>query len=251
MSEIRKIAGNKENSQERLFEDLFKSVPENEYWQVDLPSKGKFYSGFTEATVTPLTYQEEERILNSKGKGSQIINMLVDSCVKGVNVSELLAMDKLFLLMKIREISYGSEYEFPVACPNCNKEITTTLELDKHFVVKEVPEDLTDPREVKLPRLGVSAKVMFPRSKDEAYLDDSTTLLKNLFRFVVSIGEITDPVFVAKALKKMHIQDIKTIVKEVNKDEYGIDPRFMFDCPSCKTVTPMAIPLGVDFFSVS
>lgn len=251
MSEIRKIAGSNMNNQEQILKELFKNMPENETWQVDLPSKGKFYSNFTGATVTALTYQEEERILNSKGKGSEVINMLIDACVMGVKVSDLLTMDKLFLLMKIRELSYGSEYQFPIACSNCNKEIITTLELDKHFVVKEIPDDLTDPRKIKLPKLGVTAEVIFPRSRDEAYLEDSKTVLKNLFRFVTSLGEITDPILISKALKKMHIQDIKTIMKGVNKDEYGIDPRFMFDCPSCKTVTLMGIPLGVDFFSVS
>ena len=251
MSEIRKIAGSDMNSQEQLLKDLFKNMPENETWQVDLPSKGKFYSNFTGATVTALTYQEEERILNSKGQGSEIINMLIGSCVAGVTVSELLTMDKLFLLMKIRELSYGSEYQFPIACPNCKKEIVTILELDNQFEVKEVPDDLTNPRKIKLPRLGVTAEVVFPRSRDEAYLEDSKTVLKNLFRFVASLGGVTDPVIISKALKKMHIQDIKTIIKEVNKDEYGIDPRFLFSCPSCKTSTLMAVPLGVDFFSVS
>ena len=251
MSEIRKIAGNNVASHDSVLNELFKNMPEGESWEVSLPSKGKFYTNFTGATVTALTFQDEERILNSKGKGSNIINMLVDTCVQGVNVQELLTMDKLFLLMKIRELSYGSEYEFPIGCTQCHKEIITTIDLDSHFKIKEVPEDFTDPREITLPKLGVDVKVVFPRTRDEAYLEDSKTVIKNLYRFVISLGEITDPVLISKAIKRMHIQDVKTIIKEVNREEYGIDPRFMFECPSCKNSTLMAIPLGVDFFSVS
>mgnify|MGYP003652230390 CR=1 FL=1 len=251
MSEIRKIAGNAPLNKESVLDELFKNMPEDESWEVALPSKGKFYTNFVGATVTPLTFQDEEKILSSGGKGGSIINMLVDTCVQGVTVSELLPMDKLYLLMKIREVSYGSMYEFPITCPQCSTEINTELDLANHFAVTEVPDDLTDPREITLPKLGVALKVRFPRAQDEAYLEDSKTVLKNLYRFIVSIGEIVDPVLISKAVKRMHIQDVKTIIAGVNRDEYGIDPRFQFNCPSCKTVTLMAIPLGVDFFSVS
>jgi hypothetical protein len=31
----------------------------------------------------------------------------------------------------------------------------------------------------------------------------------------------------------MHIQDIKKIISEINKGEYGVNPRFIFECPEC------------------
>mgnify|MGYP003638941186 CR=1 FL=1 len=251
MSEIRKIAGKEPVSQDDILKELFKDAPASESWQVTLPSKGRFYTNFRGASVSPLTYQDEERILNSKGQGTELINLLVEACVTGVTMSEVVPMDKLFLLMKIREISYGSEYKFSVGCPSCNTEIKTSLDLGSHFIVNEVPEDLTDPREVVLPKLGVTAKVRFPRTQDESYLSDSKVLISNLYRFIESLGKYSDPLIISKAVNRMHIQDIKKIIKEVHKDEYGIDPRFMFECPSCKHSTMMSVPLGADFFSVS
>lgn len=251
MSEIRKIAGKNVVSQDELLKELFSNAPQSESWQVELPSKGKFYNNFIGATVNPLTYQDEERILSSKGQGNDLINLLVAACVTGVEISEMLPMDKLYLLMKIREISYGAEYKFTVGCPSCNAEIKSSLDLSDHFTVKDIPDDFEDPREILLPKLGVPAKVRFPRTKDEGYLSDSKLMIKNLYRFIDSIGEHTDSVLISKAVKMMHIQDVKRIIKEINRDEYGIDPKFMFECPSCKYSSVMNIPLGVDFFSVS
>ena len=218
---------------------------------MSLPSKGRFYKNFTGATVVPLTFEEEERILNTKGKGANIINSLIGTCVRGVPMGDLLPMDKLYLLMKIREVSYGSVYEFPLPCPACGVDIKTELDLSTHFNITEVPDDLEDPREINLPKLGVKAKVRFPRATDNVYLEESEPVMANLYRFVVSINEISDPVIIAKAIKKMHIQDVKALIKGVNMDGYGIDPRFQFECPSCDEKTLMAIPLGADFFSVS
>jgi hypothetical protein len=72
-----------------------------------------------------------------------------------------------------------------------------------------------------------------------------------LYRFVVSLGGQTDSVFISKAIKRMHIIDVKTIANEVTKGEFGLDPRFMFECPSCGHNAMMEIPLDASFFSVT
>ena len=115
----------------------------------------------------------------------------------------------------------------------------------------QVPDDLSDPREIMLPRLKVKAEVRFPRSREEALLSSPEEVYKNMYRFVVSVDGNPDPVFISKALKRMHIQDVKTIMAELNKGEYGVNPRFIFECPECSHTETMAIPMDVNFFSVS
>jgi len=115
----------------------------------------------------------------------------------------------------------------------------------------QVPEDFEDPREIELPKLGVKAEVRFPRSREEVFLKDSESVYQNLYRFVISINGNSDPVFISKALKRMHIMDIKKLVSEINKAEYGVNPRFIFECPECTHTETMAIPMDVSFFSVS
>tara|TARA_R100000234_G_scaffold119820_1_gene103893 strand:+ start:416 stop:1171 length:756 start_codon:yes stop_codon:yes gene_type:complete len=251
MGGVRKISGKDSSAYEELLDKMFEGVEATEAQVVDLPSRGRFYKDGANVVVSPLTFEDEERILYSKGKGNDVINLIIDKCVKGVNIGELLQIDKLFLLMKVREVSYGSVYKFNLACPSCAEEIRTEIDVANDLNVNYLPDDIEDPRVIELPKLGVEAVVRFPRNKEESLLTDPDGLAKNIYKFVVSVGGVEDPVFVAKAIKRMHIVDVKTIVSEINKGEFGLDPRFTFECPSCGHNTMMEVPLDASFFSVT
>ena len=211
----------------------------------------KFYDNFQGIELTALTFIDEQNILGSKDPNSDIISKLLEKTMKGIHVEDLLSMDKMYLLMKLRELSYGDMYDFNITCPSCKENIKSSIALSKHLNMNYIPEDLTDPREITLPKLKVNAKVRFPRSKEDSLFKDTETIYTNLFRFVMSINGYEDPVFISKAINKMHLQDIKTLVSEINKGEYGVDPRFLFECPSCKFEEVMAVPMSVSFFSMS
>ena len=251
MSKNKQIVGGSGDPREDALNELFSDSGDDTLTITDLPSKGKFYQGFQGVEVKPLTFIDEQKILNAKDTKVDIVSKLLEKSIEGVNVDELLSMDKMFLLMKVREVSYGDNYEFNITCPACTSEIKTSLNLSEHLNMTQVPDDLGDPREVTLPRLKVKAEVRFPRSREEVFLNDSEEVYKNMYRFVVSIDGNNDPVFISKALKRMHIQDIKKIISEINKGEYGVNPRFIFECPECRHNETMAIPMDVSFFSVS
>tara|TARA_R100000005_G_scaffold8092_1_gene3501 strand:+ start:685 stop:1440 length:756 start_codon:yes stop_codon:yes gene_type:complete len=251
MSKNKQIVGNAGDPREDALNSLFGETQEDGISITELPSRGKFYEGFQGVEVDALTFLDEQKILNSKDGNVDIVSKLLDKSIKGVNVDDLLAMDKMYLLMKVREVSYGDNYEFNITCPGCGSEIKTSLTLSEHLNMTQVPEDFEDPREIELPKLKVKAQVRFPRSREEVFLKDSESVYQNLYRFVVSIDGNIDPVFISKALKRMHIMDIKKLVSEINKAEYGVNPRFIFECPECTHTETMAIPMDVSFFSVS
>lgn len=250
MSENKQIVGSSGDPREDALNALFSESNEESILIVDIPSKGKFYPNFQGIEVSPLTFLDEQRIVNSKAN-EDIVSKLLDKATKGVQVDDLLSMDKMYLLMKVREVSYGDEYAFRVVCPACETEIKTSLSLSEHLNMNQVPDDLSDPRKIKLPKLGVEAEVRFPRSKEEIFLKTSEDIYKNMYRFVVSINGNQDPVFISKALKRMHIRDVKKIISEISKAEYGVNPRFIFECPECTHTETMSIPMDVSFFSVS
>ena len=251
MSKDKQIVGNAGDPREAALDALFGDSSNDTLNVTDIPSKGKFYQGFQGVEISPLTFLDEQKILNVRDSKVDIVSKLLEKSVKGVNIEELLSMDKMFLLMKVREISYGDNYEFNITCPACESEIKTSLRLSEHLNMTHVPDDLEDPREIELPRLKVKAQVRFPRSREEVFLSDSEEVYKNMYRFVVSIDGNPDPVFISKALKRMHIQDIKKLITEINKGEYGVNPRFIFECPECSHTETMAVPMDVGFFSVS
>jgi len=248
MSENKPIV--EQTSRDSELDSLFSSYSEDSLTILDIPSKGKFYQGFQGIEVKPLTYLDEQKILGSKST-DDVVSKLLEKSLEGVDVSELLSMDKIYLLMKVREASYGDNYQFNITCPNCNSDIHSELVLSEHLNMNQVPDDLSDPREVELPKLKVKAVVRFPRSKEDVFLKDTESSYSNLYRFVISINGNSDPIFVSKAIKRMHILDIKKLISEIGKPEYGVDPRFLFECPECSHTETMAVPLDVNFFSVS
>tara|TARA_Y100001973_G_C5205302_1_gene341062 strand:- start:2090 stop:2845 length:756 start_codon:yes stop_codon:yes gene_type:complete len=251
MSENKQIVGGSGDPREDALDALFAGSIEDSMTITDLPSKGKFYEGFNGVEIKALTYLDEQTILTAKDNNKDIVSKLLEKCIEGIDVGELLAMDKMYLLMKVRELSYGKDYSFNITCPNCTADIKSSLVLSEHLNMNPVPDEMEDPREILLPKLNVKAKVRFPRGKEEIFLTSSEDVYKNLYRFVVSINDSSDPVFISKALKRMHIQDIKTLIASINEAEYGVDPKFLFECPECRHTDTMAIPMDVGFFSVS
>ena len=80
MSGIRKIEGRDGASYEEMLNKMFEGTDSPQSQSVDLPSMSRFYKSSGEVVVSPLTFEEEERILSSKGKGTDIINLILGRC---------------------------------------------------------------------------------------------------------------------------------------------------------------------------
>lgn len=239
------------NNVDLELDKLFAKAPTDMSIQVELPSKGKFYRSGGSVRVSPLLFEDEQRILSMKAVNANPINEIIEKCVHGLDVKELLQMDKSYLLMRIKEVSYGPNYEFTLTCPACKQINNVNLNLSNDLIVNKVPDDLQDPREVDLPVLGVKAIVRFPRNYEESYISDLESYADNMYRFVVSIDGNDNVVFVSKAIKKMHIRDRKVISNAINMPSIGVDPRFQFTCAGCGHTEIKAIPFSPSFFSVS
>lgn len=251
MSEARKLTADPSSQRDKALEELFGKIKDASMSITDLPSRGKFYTDFESIKISPLKFLDEQLILTGKGLEKDIVTELLEKTVEGIDVSEILLMDKNYLLMKLREVSYGDDYEFSIVCRNCNHESRSKIELSKQLNMSQVPDDFEDPRTIKLPKLGVDVVIRLPRNREERYFSDTETSYQNLYRFIVSINGNTDPVFISKAINLMEIADVKKIYKEITNNPYGIDPRFVFKCGKCKHKETLAVPIDSDFFSVS
>ena len=98
-------------SKEDIIADILKDVPSDTTIEVELPSECKAYNmdGSEILKLRPMTF-DDERSLIGTGEGDPV-NILLEKCFTGVKVLDLLPMDKLYLIMKLREISYGDIYE--------------------------------------------------------------------------------------------------------------------------------------------
>lgn len=247
MSNLDKFQTDRDSKLEKLFGD----IPLEADVIVKLPTEGRFYlGGSPEVTISPIKFEDEKQLTVSVKNGINPINLILSKCVQGLDVNSLLLIDKLLLLLKIREISYGETYPAKVICPKCSTESEINIDLSK-LIVKYVPQEINDPREITLPKLKKKVKVRFPRVADEQYLNTQEQVYNNIWRFVLEIDGTQDPVFISKAIPKMHIRDIKFILTQIMRNDLGLDPKFILQCGACGGESEMSVPINENFFSVT
>jgi len=236
-------------SKEDIINDILSDIPTSTTVQVDLPSECKAYNIDPSDIITlrPMTFDDEKSLVGSSGEDP--VNLLLEKCLTEIKVMDLLPMDKLYLIMKLREISYGDEYETVLICDHCKAENPTTVKLST-LNVNPVPDEFTDPITVFLPTIKREAKVKMPRVRDEKFLSDTETSLNQIWRFVQEIDGHTDKSIVAAVVDKLPLVDIKTILKAFDTD-YGLDTKVKLQCGSCGGVSIIDLPITSNFFGVS
>jgi hypothetical protein len=246
----KKVASTMDEQKEDILAKLLENVPSETEQIINLPSENRFYNNVSQVSLKPMTFEHEKNVVANIKKDIDPINVLLGDCVKGINIGDLLIFDKVYLLMKLRQISYGEEYKFKVECPKCSKESEIILPLSE-MLVNNLPEEFTDPREITLPVTKKKVKIRFPRVRDEIYLATADKLTDNLYRFVESVENVKDILIINKFIKKLPLKDIKILINELNRPDLGLDPRFIFGCTFCGKETELSIPITANFFSVT
>ena len=236
--------------------------------EITLPSLGRFYNGEDgpqngKLHIRPMTGEEEQILATPRFvKKGQALDMIFQRCIQEKhNVKNLLSIDRTFLLIYLRGISYGPEYEVEIKCPNCDKKFATTIDLDS-IPVDTCPDtfgpDLTD----KLPKSGFRFTYRVSVGKDETDLQehrekrikqygDSTaddTLTYRLTQLVTNIEGVQDKNEIMTLLKNLPVQDVAYLRNIVNEPPFGLDTKIPLNCASCLEEFDVELPLDTGFF---
>lgn len=230
-------------------DDLFNNLPPEIETDIDLPSKGKFYSG--KVKVRPVKFEDEKALASAKSSSINTKDILLSRCVEGVSPSDMLLIDKLAILIRLRAISYGQTYTAITICPACNEENELNINL-LELPINQIPDNFTNPTEITLPITKKKVIVRLPTGADEDHIASQENLLENLWRFVMSVEGNPDKTVINKFLNhpKMPVRDIRAILNAL-APEYGVSLKFKYKCSSCKTISVVDAPIGADFFSVN
>ena len=244
--------GGGEPSHEEAVEKILEHLPTEIETTIDVPSRGRFYhlkDPSLPLTVRPMTF-EDEKVIAATRERDKLINILIDRCVSNIDINELLIFDKLYLLLKIREVSFGKDYTVEDICGNCGFHNEITFDISD-FKLNEVPDDLTDPRELTLPTLQKTVKVRFPRVIDEQHLQKTTELMDQIWRFVEEIDGNTNKTVIHKVIQKLPSKDVHVLVKNIFGTDYGINTKATYSCDNCVNVNIADLSVTQDFFSAS
>ena len=240
-----------DEAKQAVIDDILKEIPSDTAIEVELPSENRVYNLEDPAapiTLRPMTFEDEKALVSAQ-KGHDPVNLVLQRCTTNIKVNDLLSMDKLYLIMKLREISYGDDYNTLLICSHCRAENPTTVKLSQ-LNVNPVPDDFTDPVTVMLPTIKKEVKIRLPRVRDERLMQDTEAALSQLWRFVVELDGHTDKAIIAPVVDKLPLKDIRTILNAI-KTDYGVDTKVKFQCAECGGVTVVDLPIDANFFDVN
>jgi len=166
------------------------------------------------------------------------------------------------LLIFLRGISYGPDYEVEVRCTECATKFQSNLDLDSLLVNPCQndfgPENLTD----VLPKSGYKFSYRLPTGKDENMIqehrdqrirkntdggsDDTWTYRASLL--ISDVEGLTDKDALQALISRLPIQDVAYIRTALNDPPFGVDTKVSIACPNCSEGFQVEMPMDTNFF---
>lgn len=238
--------------------------------EIELPSKGRFYDGENGpangiVAVRPMTGEEEQILATPRFvRRGQAINMIFQRCLRDGNVfkpENLLTIDRTYLLIYLRGISYSTKYEVEVKCPDCEKKFGTTINLDE-MIVDPCPDEFGPVLQDVLPTTKLPFSYRLSTGKDEQDITDyrdrrikafgdsspDDTLTYRTAMLLNEIDGIKTKSDLQVLLKNLPINDVSHIRNCINEPPFGVDTSIEIVCPSCLHDFEVDLPLEASFF---
>lgn len=194
-----------------------------------------------EIELREMTGVEEELLTNQKLiRSGDAVNQVLANCILRIDenndissksVLDMLSGDRLFVLVKLRQISLGDEVELELTCSNpaCRAKSRVVINLDNLPVTQ-----YSDDREFTFTLPSSGSKVRFcyidgHKEKRLAQMQELSISAAMLIRILDIDGNPPSK----KALVEMSMRDRSALRAEMVRVDAGIDTAVECDCDSC------------------
>lgn len=237
----------------------------NQWEEIELPSKGKFYTDIPgKLHIRPMTGEEEQVLATARFvKKGKSIDMLFARCLKErIDTEQLLSIDRTFLLIYLRGISHTPEYDAEITCRDCGSKFHETIDLNS-LEVDMCPEDFgNDNLTGVLPTTGWKFQYRLATGSDEVairrhhesmvkeYGDEreDDTLLFRTATLLDNIEGVKDRNELVLLIKKMPVNDVAYLRHTVADQPFGVNTELGLSCPSCFSDFEIELPVDAYFF---
>jgi len=248
-----------------------------------LPSRGIFYHNGElddnvkdgEVHVFPMSALDEINMKNPDQLFSgAAVNTVFAACVKGVKKpSELLSKDVDAIMLFLRTVTYGGQYEF-LAHHGCGEFNGTAKPLNDYSYTADIEElirsmKLIDPTVVSTQytvNLANEQVVKLRPNKYQQVLDlikanenkkeitmedQQKNLIMMLLGVIESVNGISDPVKIEAWIRKIPSPMVNRIAEKIEKvNDWGSNLKWTCKCKDCGEEYPVEIPINpVSFFT--
>lgn len=212
-------------------------------------------------TLRKMTGREEAILADRKYQrnGGKLVTELLHSCLVRLGdleangrgpVSGMYSVDRNYLLLKLRSITFGSELEATYTCPSCGESTRVTEDLDG-LPVRVVPEgedqpevtvELEDGYVDREGQVHTALTLRLPTGADEEavapQMRENASLGKNalLARCMRTLGEVPPHRMEAlgpRIMSELTLTDRRRIDRALNEAAPGVDLVRELECSSC------------------
>ena len=236
---------------EEILEKLLQNVTDKMRWiQVELPSQGLLYPEAQKVVdIRPITFDDERMLKSTQGSrdAEGTLEKLLRNCIRGIDVSEMTPEDKLYVLYRLRGISYGDTYTLEHDCENCGTRSKLDLSIN---TLKTTPLKEEHMRFV-LPDSQQEIQIKLPRTQDMHLVDTIDKMHENMHMFIHNIAGVSDKTVIEAFIQKTTVRDVDMIRTHIFSPEYGMENHFFYSCNACGTKNRVPIELTSNFFTAS
>lgn len=232
---------------------------------VTLPSRGQFYGDKLPGgvvSIEPLGTREEK--LFATNRAAQLIDKIFEKCVRCEPLShtELVLGDRLFLLLQLRVISYGENYQFPFRCSECGAKSYGDVNLDT-LPVKTAADRATGLFTVELPLCGSTVEMRLLTGQDEIQIRKYAAQInqksrgkdvgsEHVYRLARRINKIDgEDVGIRETMEfveSLKGKDSLRIKDAIDDNEVGPELEVEPECHSCGFSNELVLPFEAEFF---
>lgn len=239
-----------------------------------LPSQGLFNPEIPEGKVTQrcMMVSDQKALSGSNQSTGSAIHQVLQNTItapESFDVSKLTPADTLYLLFKLRILSYGDEYSFKTRCPECGKRIEVTVDLSS-LPVYQLEENFEESLVVTLPHRGdtVYTKVLTNEDMEEITRelkrrkkrnpDDDSEYILRIVRSIEKIvltkanadgkKELTSSFEIERYVESLTSYDASAIIATRDGLNYGVSPVVEQVCPECGEEIDLGVRFSGDFF---
>lgn len=236
-----------------------------------LPSKGKIYNSVVpDVKLRAMSTMDEMKRLSPSDTPYKSMSEIIDDCIVddiGISSYDLCVGDYLFLMHRLRVVTYGSNYKLVSECPYCGCENTDTINL-LDIPIKEYSEEVekyrfftlpSSKKEVLLkfqtPRMidSVQSRVKEIRKKAGNEFVDPTLPLSIAYMISEIDGVHHDFPKVEAWVKSLSMADTNTILNYADKlnQSIGLDLVLQNECEVCGLTFATTFRTTSEFFRPS
>lgn len=216
-------------------------------------------------TLAPMTGETEEAIADPKVRdnGGKVITELLYSVVESIDgiprinkdiIRDLTTIDRDFLVVQNRKVSFGEELSFDDLCPHCKGRNTISLNIND-LETKYLPDDAQREFTFDIPNgvrdkageLHKTVTIVLPTGRTQEKVmqiirsnpAQATTAMLQLITVRIGTMEYIYP----EIFRKMTKKDRDFISEKLAEVEAGVDIRVNTVCSECGSEFTTTIPL--------